>query len=171
MTLEIEINGRSHTVAIDRGSAGRYHVAIDGQPHVVDAVRVGEFALSLIVDSDSGTSREIYVVPGATRGQLLIGLDGRTVAVTVNGRRRGHAVADAGVQSRGEQRVTAPMPGRVVRVLVGAGDEVIARQPVVVVEAMKMENELQAPKTGRVKEVTVSAGASVEAGKVLVVVE
>jgi biotin carboxyl carrier protein len=59
----------------------------------------------------------------------------------------------------------------VVRVLVTAGDEVAARQPVVVVEAMKMENELRAPKPGRVKEVTVAPGMSVDAGKVLVVIE
>jgi biotin carboxyl carrier protein len=63
------------------------------------------------------------------------------------------------------------MPGRVVRVLVQAGDDVEAKQGVVVVEAMKMENELRSPKTGRVKEVNVSPGTSVEAGRVLLVVE
>ena len=63
------------------------------------------------------------------------------------------------------------MPGRVMRVLVAAGDEVEARQPVVVVEAMKMENELRSPKTGRVKDVSVEPGASVEAGRVLMVIE
>jgi biotin carboxyl carrier protein len=63
------------------------------------------------------------------------------------------------------------MPGRVVRVLVNPGDEVVARQSVVVVEAMKMENELRSPKAGRVKNVQVAAGTSVEAGRVLVVIE
>jgi biotin carboxyl carrier protein len=63
------------------------------------------------------------------------------------------------------------MPGRVVRVLVSPGDAVQARQGVVVVEAMKMENELRAPKAGTVREVNVAVGASVEAGRVLVVVE
>jgi biotin carboxyl carrier protein len=63
------------------------------------------------------------------------------------------------------------MPGRVVRVLVAQGDEVAARQGVVVVEAMKMENELRSPKAGRVKEVSVKAGDSVEAGRGLLVVE
>ena len=63
------------------------------------------------------------------------------------------------------------MPGRVVRVLVAKGDTVDARQPVIVVEAMKMENELRSPKAGRVKDVAVAAGASVEAGRVLVVIE
>jgi biotin carboxyl carrier protein len=63
------------------------------------------------------------------------------------------------------------MPGRVVRVLVAPGDEVQARQAVVVVEAMKMENELRSPKAGRVKDVAVTPGTSVEAGRVLVVIE
>ena len=63
------------------------------------------------------------------------------------------------------------MPGRVVRVLVAKGDEVAARQAVVVVEAMKMENELRAARAGRVKDVLVAAGSLVEAGRVLVVIE
>jgi biotin carboxyl carrier protein len=67
--------------------------------------------------------------------------------------------------------VLAPMPGRVVRVLVAPGDEVAAKQGVVVVEAMKMENELRSPKAGRVKEVMVTPGTSVDAGRVLVVIE
>ncbi len=63
------------------------------------------------------------------------------------------------------------MPGRVVRVLVTAGDHVTAKQPVVVVEAMKMENELRTPRDGVVTEVRVSAGVTVESGAVLVVIE
>ena len=62
----------------------------------------------------------------------------------------------------------APMPGRVVRVLVKPGDTVAARQGLVVVEAMKMENELRSPRAGRVKEVAVAEGESVEAGRLLV---
>ena len=71
----------------------------------------------------------------------------------------------------GEQRVLAPMPGRIVRVLVAPGDEVVARQGLIVIEAMKMENELASPKAGRVKEVSVTEGTSVEAGRLLVIVE
>ena len=63
------------------------------------------------------------------------------------------------------------MPGRAVRVLVSVGDHVRARQGVIVVEAMKMENELRAPRDGIVKDVRVAAGAAVEAGAVLVVIE
>ncbi|MDE3153993.1 MAG: acetyl-CoA carboxylase biotin carboxyl carrier protein subunit, partial [Acidobacteriota bacterium] len=65
----------------------------------------------------------------------------------------------------------APMPGKVVRVLVAPGDAVTVRQPLVVVEAMKMENELRSPKDGVVREIKVGEGVSVEAGSLLVVVE
>jgi biotin carboxyl carrier protein len=71
----------------------------------------------------------------------------------------------------GEQRVLAPMPGRVLRVLVKAGDQVVARQGLVVVEAMKMENELMSPKDGCIREVAVSEGESIESGRLLVIVE
>ena len=80
------------------------------------------------------------------------------------------AAPDGAAGSDGEQAVTAPMPGRVVRVLVAPGDTVTARQGVVVVEAMKMENELRTPRAGVVKDVAVTPGTLVEAGRVLVVV-
>ncbi len=79
--------------------------------------------------------------------------------------------AEAGAPTSGPQRVVAPMPGKVVRVLVKPGDEVKARQGLVVVEAMKMENELRAARDGRVRDVAVAEGQSVDAGSVLLVVE
>lgn len=171
MTFEIDLNGRTRTVAIEKTSEGQYRVLLDGEPHMVDAARVGVHGLSLLLDGDHGVSREVQVTPTATRGALLVTLGGRTVTATVNGRRTGRAGADTGAGAHGEQPIVAPMPGRVVRVLVSPGDEVAARQGVVVVEAMKMENELRSPKAGRVKEVNVAPGASVEAGRVLLVVE
>ena len=114
----------------------------------------------------------ITVAPAATgadAGELLVGLEGRLVAVSVDGRRR-RGGPDGAAGGDGEQAVTAPMPGRVVRVLVAPGDTVAARQGVVVVEAMKMENELRTPKAGVVKDVAVTPGTLVEAGRVLVVV-
>ena len=71
----------------------------------------------------------------------------------------------------GPVRIVAPMAGRVVKVLVTPGDRVTARQGLVVVEAMKMENELRAPRDGTVADVRAAEGASVEANAVLVVVE
>ncbi len=171
MTFDIEVNGRSRMVSVERAGAGRYRVVVDGRPHEVDAQRVGRFGLSLLLDGGSGVSREVHVAPAGGPGEMLVRLDGRVAQTTVNGRRTGRGAADPAMHARGEQAIIAPMPGRVVRVLVAAGDEVTVRQPVVVVEAMKMENELRSPKDGRVKDVAVVAGASVEAGRVLLVIE
>ena len=173
MTFEIDLidfGGAPRTVTVEAGTPGRFVVAVDGEAHEVQAERVGEFGLSLIVGGASNASRELQIAPGAARGELLVTWRGRTVPVVVNGRtRRRGTAADAG--RAGLQPVVAPMPGRVVRVLVGPGDAVAARQGVIVVEAMKMENELRSPKAGTVKEVSVTPGTSVEAGRVLVVIE
>jgi biotin carboxyl carrier protein len=171
MTFDIEINGRGRTVSVERAVAGRYRVTVDGRTHVVDAARAGNFGLSLLFDGAEGSSREIQVVAGGSPGEMLVGIDGKSVTALVNGRRTGRAASDGGTHARGEQAVVAPMPGRVVRLLVSAGDAVSARQPIIVVEAMKMENELRAPKAGRVKEISVAAGESVEAGRMLVRIE
>jgi biotin carboxyl carrier protein len=171
MTFEIDINGRTRSVSIERGEPGRFRVTVDGSHHQVNGVRVGVYGLSLLLDGTDGASREVQVTPATVRGELLVTLAGRTVAATVNGRRTGRAGADGGAGGPGDQPILAPMPGRVLRVLVSVGDEVAARQGVVVVEAMKMENELRSPKAGRIKEVNVTAGTLVEAGRVLLVVE
>jgi biotin carboxyl carrier protein len=96
---------------------------------------------------------------------------GTPVAVTLNGRRRWGRKDDGGGAGSGPQRLVAPMPGKVVRVLVKAGDTVAARQPVVVVEAMKMENELRASREGTVAEVQAREGMSVDAGALLLVIQ
>ena len=182
MTVEVEIAGRKRVVSIERTDrSGRYRVTLDGDSHLLDIVRVGDCGLSIMGTvplpppdrPEKGTvpvSAELQVTPGPGPGELVVHLEGRTSTVTVNGRRKGRA-ADGGVHGDGEISIVAPMPGRVVRVLVSPGDEVAARQGVIVVEAMKMENELRAPRMGRVKEVGVTAGTSVEAGRVLAVIE
>jgi biotin carboxyl carrier protein len=158
-------------VSVERaGSPDRFRVTIDGRTTVVDAQRSGEFGLSLLFPETSHGGTRISLAPGSVPGEMFAYLAGRVTQVIVNGRRRGRA-ADATSGAHGEQKVIAPMPGRVVRILVAAGDTVDLRQPVVVVEAMKMENELRSPKAGTVKEVSVAAGASVEAGRVLLVID
>lgn len=170
MTFEIEVDGRTRHVSIERAGGGTFRVSVDGAPTIVDARRVGESGVSLLFPGDAHAVTAIDLTPGSAPGEMLAHLAGRTVPVIVNGRRMARGGADTG-SAHGEHRVTAPMPGRVVRVLVARGDAVAARQPVVVVEAMKMENELRSPRAGRVKEVEVVAGASVEAGRVLVVID
>ena len=168
MTFEVELGGKRRTVSIEPSGAGSFRVTVDGRLHVVRAERTGEFGLSIIAD-EAGRSIDMTVTPAGSQGEVLVGFGGKTIPVTIDGRRR--RAAREGTHAAGEQTVTAPMPGRVARVLVSPGDEVSARQGVVVVEAMKMENELRSPKAGRIKDVAVVPGALVEAGRVLVVIE
>ena len=171
MTFEVELNGRTRSVSIERaGGHDRFRVTVDGVATLVDVQRTGEFRLSLLFPDGAHSGAHVAIAPGAAAGEMLAYVRGRSAAVVVNGRRSGRA-AESGGGAQGEQKIAAPMPGRVVRLLVAPGDEVQVRQPVVVVEAMKMENELRSPKTGRVKDVAVAAGASVEAGRVLMVIE
>jgi biotin carboxyl carrier protein len=168
--FEIDVNGRTRTVSIEKAAEGRYTVLLDGDSRELDVVRTGVHGLSLL-RHDGDLSHDVQVTPTGNRGEMLVTMGGRIAAVAVNARQTRKAGGDAAAGAHGEQAVTAPMPGRVVRVLVSAGDEVAARQGVVVVEAMKMENELRSPKAGRVKEVSVTPGTSVEAGRVLLVIE
>jgi biotin carboxyl carrier protein len=112
-----------------------------------------------------GRSYEVIVLqPGE------VSINGRTLTIEVFDPRalRGRRDGDT---NDGPQNIAASMPGKVIRVLVAAGDSVAAGQGLIVVEAMKMQNEMKSPKAGRVVEVRTSAGATVAAGEVLVVIE
>jgi biotin carboxyl carrier protein len=118
------------------------------------------------------TSYEI-AVDDRGGGERVVFVDGRPVAVRVRdararfGRRSRVAPSAAG----GSGSIAAPMPGRIVKVLVGVGDTVSAGQGLLVVEAMKMENELRAPRPGIVADLRVAEGQSVEAGALLVMLD
>ncbi|MGB2714541.1 MAG: biotin/lipoyl-containing protein [Vicinamibacterales bacterium] len=190
MTFEIEVGSCTRSVSVQRGDRpDTYRVSIDGRSLEVQARRVGELGLVLVTDPDQQVpqaqtdktngrnefgshpaARQVFLTAAGASGGVVVTYDGRTTEVTLNGRRSQRA-AETPAHTHGDQSVTAPMPGRVLRVLVAAGDAVSAGQGLVVVEAMKMENELRAPRAGRVKDVSVSAGASVDAGRVLVVIE
>ncbi len=159
MRFEVETGGRSRVVEVRRDGA-----RVDGRELALDMVRTGR-AWSLLIDT---RSYEIFVVeqPG---GGLVVHVNGHPVPALVAGRVRARKTErDTG---SGPRQVTAPMPGRIVKVLVKAGEAVSAGQGLVVVEAMKMENELRSPRAGTVSDVRVSEGVSVEANAVLVVVD
>jgi biotin carboxyl carrier protein len=169
-TLDIEIGGRPRTVSIPSITADELVVTVGDRHYRVAVAPAGASKWSIILLDRGHASHDVTVVEAGSPRELTVRLDdGTTFQAVVNGRRR-HSAA-LGHSPSGEQRVAAPMPGRVVRMLVSVGDEVAARQPLVVIEAMKMENELRSPKAGRVKEVGAAAGAPVEAGRLLVVIE
>jgi acetyl/propionyl-CoA carboxylase alpha subunit len=154
---------------------GGYRVAIhDGPgeskaPRVleVDAVHLPGSALSLLVGTRSA---RCDLEPGRD-GRLTVRVGEAVHALELLAERRLRLRRAGGkFSAEGPQRLDAPMPGKVVRVMVKLGDEVAEGQGLVVVEAMKMENELKSPKAGKVTELHAVEGAAVESGAKLVVV-
>jgi biotin carboxyl carrier protein len=166
---EIEAGGRVRQVSVARSGDG-FAVTVDGHQYRVDAARIDAHTLSLVVDTMCRASYEVTVTPDAS-GQLAVHVGAAPVSVVLNGRRGWGRKDDHAASGTGPQRVTAPMPGKIVRVLVATGDAIRAKQPLVVVEAMKMENELHAGRDGTVAEVHAREGASVDAGALLVVIQ
>jgi biotin carboxyl carrier protein len=176
MIYEVAIGDRVRTVGIVR-KGGLLHVELDGRVHVVDARRINDAVVSMLVQLDGADlparSLDASFATKPVAGDFDVHLDGRTIPLQIRpagsfGRQKTAGGAAAG---SGPQRVTSPMPGKVVKVLVKPGDDVTARQGLVVVEAMKMENELRAARDGRVREIAVAEGQSVDAGTVLLIVE
>jgi biotin carboxyl carrier protein len=162
--FDATVEGRSLRVEV-RGKDGRYTVTIDGRPVDVDLEETGRDFVSLLID---GRSYEVGLE--ARDGGYTVVLADDAVHVDLADASRG-AAAPPPKPASGPARLTAPMPGRLVRVLVEAGQQVAAGQGLVVMEAMKMENELRSPRAGRVREIPVREGQVVEAGALLALVE
>ena len=138
---------------------------------MIDVARVGDTWSLLVGDGPCRRSYEVTFSEGSGQsGQLTVYVNGTPVVVDMPGRGRRRATPEADDRG-GPVAVSAPMPGRVVKILVKVGDAVSARQGLLVLEAMKMENELRAPRAGTVKEVRAAQGALVEPGAVVVVLE
>ena len=172
MTFEIEAGGERRRIEVRRAGQS-WVVTIDGREVTADWD-----GRSLLIrpcgpgPSGPGTAARSYEIAIDDRnGALDVHVDGVAVPVSVADPRRAWTRAGHEHGGAGPRPILAPMPGRIVKLLVKPGDTVTARQAVIVVEAMKMENELRSPKDGTVAEVRVSEGMSVEAGAVLVVVE
>jgi biotin carboxyl carrier protein len=159
------VGGRSETVSIS-GADGRYRVTLGDRTIEVDARRIGGGLYSLLID---GVSHVADVSPA--EGGRLVQLDDARYLVEVEEHTR-HALrtrGGAGAATSG-QTVRAPMPGRVTHVAVAPGDVVKRGDTLVVIEAMKMENEFKASGPGTVTEVRVRAGQAVTPGDVLVLI-
>jgi biotin carboxyl carrier protein len=163
---EVEVGGRTRQITVVREGAG-FAVTVDGRTRYIDVARIDAHTLSLILDNVWPRDAVVVASPGSDA--LTVGVNGLSIPVVFNGRLRQANGEKKGV--KGSDRVVAPMPGKVVRVLAKVGDPVAARQPLVVVEAMKMENELRAGREGTVAEVRVREGQSVDAGTLLIVIQ
>ena len=171
-TYLVEIDGREWPVQISDGPGGRRVRVGDGPEQAVDWSRVEESGLySLLID---GASRQVRVAPDAEQPgtwQVSVGHEQREARVQTERERRLQRAGGQKQVQGGEVTVKAPMPGLVRAVAVAVGDEVTAGQRLVVLEAMKMENDIQSPRAGTVKAIRVAAGDTVENGRPLVVLE
>ena len=165
MTYDVSVDGKSYRLELTRRDGG-WQCRLDGREVPVDAVMTRRDVLSLLIDGNSyeikreRTATDLHVWIGSGRYQVDV-RDPRSL----RGRR------DSEGEATGPRKLVAPMPGRVIRVLLAAGSEVEAGQGVVVVEAMKMQNEIKSPKKGVVQKVLASEGATVNAGDALAIVE
>ncbi len=160
------VNGRSETVEVTGGD-GRYRVTVGERTIDVDVRQSISGLTSLLAD---GVSHVADVAP--VDGGRLVDLDGSTYLVVVEDYAR-HLIRTRGAAgaSGAGQTIKAPLPGKITHVAVAVGDHVERGDTVVVIEAMKMENEFKAAASGTVTEVRVQPGQAVNAGDVLVLIE
>jgi len=167
MAYIVSCDGEEYTVAVAR-QGPRYRVTLDGDATEVDLCPMGRRLYSLLVGTDS---YEVDVLAEGSGLSLIVSGEAYRVEVADERARRLREVIGRAEGRGGRLEVSAPMPGKVVAVLVRVGDEVAAGQGLLVIEAMKMENELRATGAGRVAEVRAVPGRAVNGGEILVVIE
>src|SRR5271165_2869309 len=164
MLYDVTIDGKNYRLELNRAD-GRWCCRLDGRDLEVDAILARPDVLSLRIGNmayevkSERVANDLHLWVGSTR-----------FAAEVRDPRSLRGRAGAG-DDHGPRKIAAPMPGKVVRLLVREGDEVEPGAGVAVVEAMKMQNEIKSPKKGKVQKVLVSEGATVNAGDVLEIVE
>lgn len=163
--LIVTANGQDRTISIDGPlEDGMFRVAIDGAPRIVDARALRPGTWSLIID---GASFVVDLDP--RRGGISASVGASEVVLQVQDALHKRLATAAGPRAtaRGET-IRAPIAGKVVKLLVSVGDQVAAGTPVIVLEAMKMENELVAERGGSVTAIHKTAGQAVDTGDLLV---
>ena len=164
MIFDIDLAGKKHRVeAATRGEREQW--AIDGRALEADAVEVSPGVYSILID---GKSYEVRVEPFASK--LRVTTAGREIEASVRDPREWQRGRHGSAETEGRQQILAPMPGKVVRLLVATGDAVQAGQGIVVVEAMKMQNEIRSPKSGTVERLAVIEGQAVNAGETVAII-
>jgi biotin carboxyl carrier protein len=165
--IQIEIDGRLRHLNLSRNTMDdAWSGTLDGDAVEIDARLTQPGVLSLIVQ---GHSFRCVLDEGPV--ETAIQTDGQRFLFSVDDQRSLTARRRKSGASAGQQVIKAPMPGRIIRLLVQPGDEVVAHQGVVVIEAMKMQNELKATRAGKVVEIKTEPGATVTAGAVLLLIE
>jgi biotin carboxyl carrier protein len=168
MLYDVTIDGKNYRLEIERAE-GRWSCRLDGHEVSVDAVLARPDVLSLRIGNQAYEIKSERVA-GDKDNDWHVGVGSARFACEVRDPRALQSRARA-ADDRGPRKLTAPMPGKVVRVLVREGDRVEAGAGVLVVEAMKMQNEIKSPKKGTIQKMLAAEGVAVNAGDVLAIVE
>jgi len=160
-----QIGDKSHRVQLS-GDGSSVSVTIDEQTREVDARDLGHGTYSMIIEGRS------YVADVAVEGDIYsVSIGGKLYKIEVLDDQHYRSADVLGAHQGGKADVRAMMPGKVVDVLVKVGDQVEREQGLVIIEAMKMENEIRAPRAGTVTAVQVAAGQTVKTGDLLISLE
>jgi biotin carboxyl carrier protein len=165
MIYEVTVGDKMHRVELTR-SGKEWQCKVDERSMTVNTALTTQGVLSLILD---GRSWQIMQETTATETNIIIGNE--RFSATLRDPRSLRSRRRDGDGGKGPKKITSPMPGKVIRILAQSGDEVQAGQGVVIIEAMKMQNELKSPKQGKIKKLLVQEGALAEAGQVLAEIE
>jgi len=164
MTFDVTVNGRDYRVELEQQEGSAWIGRVNGDEIAVNSAHTARGVLSILI---GGQSYEVV----SNSAQQEVAISGTRYAVEVRDprswkTRRGRAGAD-----EGPRKLIAPMPGKVVRVIAQPGTQVEQGSGVIVIEAMKMQNELKSPKKGIVAKILVTEGSAVNPGDVLAVIE
>ena len=166
MKYEVLLAGKTRIVELARQD-GAWKVSLDGNIIDVNAVEVAPNTFSILL---KGESHQIRIAPRPD-GSLTVHTGLAEYHAEVIDPRSWRGRRHGALEAEGRQQIAAPMPGKVVRLLVKAGDAVEAGQGLLVVEAMKMQNEIRSPKSGKIEKLFATEGQAVNAGEVLLWVE
>lgn len=170
MKFEILLHGASgqkkRTVELEPKGDG-YRILLDGQAVSADATLIAPNTISILL---GGQSFEVHVTPSLD-GKIKLQSGPHEFTAETQDPRAWRGRRQGALEAEGRQQIVAPMPGKVIRLLVNVGDEVEVGQGLVVVEAMKMQNEIRSPKKGKVERLLTKEGQNVNAGDVLAWVE
>ncbi|MGH9763402.1 MAG: biotin/lipoyl-containing protein, partial [Blastocatellia bacterium] len=161
---ELEIDSHREFIEIDNRD-GKVTASIEGRAYDLDVASPEPGVYLFFLDDQVYEARTSRLLPRSYEVRLR----GQSYSVKLVDRKHVRITGEPG--DAGQQLLTAPMPGKVVKILLEAGEEVAAGQGVLIVEAMKMQNEVKSSKTGRITEIRVKEGATVTANQVLAVVE
>jgi biotin carboxyl carrier protein len=162
MRLTVSVNGTSYELEMEPAESG-WRCLVDGREMLADVAQIAPDLLSILLNGRS------YDVNRGPDGTLTVGEERYLVSVIDPRSWRSRRQSAAG--ALGPQKLTASMPGKVIRVLTASGSKILAGEGLVVIEAMKMQNEVRSPRDGTVSAILVREGSTVNSGEVVAIVE